>query len=730
MPEEYNKFGFTAGELSPSMHGRSDLDGFQAGFREGLNVLVDWRGGIRTRPGTIMAEPLFEDATNPGVRLSTFSFNTDPEDNYLLVWKHKRLFFVREGRYLYTTQPNVLGNVLLTGFRVDDIVRVHEDVSGQIGRYLFTGKVVDGNTVCVPWKTQTVDLTTSQRVVRAYSIPTPYDAQDIHDLKLDQFRDDVTITHRRYRARVLRRTLIGESGSFNLQTISFLGPREAADKASVVRTRPNLFADSEGGFQWTVGVVDEEGIEHPVNYSDGKLETGVNIGTKYLDLTWDEDRQAQSYRVYASAFKPDFNEGLSDAAAVANTTPVLPPYGAQSGTEGESFNITLPAATGGFGTITYSIISGSLPGANFNPATRRLTSSFLTTPGIYTLTYRATDEADDFDELTFTVTVADMTVTTMFAPGVPINFSISGQTSSSITVAFEPPTDGGPPSVYRVVYSTNANITGSDPTITGSGSPITISGLNVSSTYHVAVRAENNIGNSPYTTAIQVTTSGDTPVRNSQKDISLGAGNWVGGASKPADNRMWFLDSDDDDLIAYNSATRSRVSGDDISLSSVTYAGAVHDQDNTVYIISVTNSPDRAFARNASTGAPQSGDISLGRDSLQAGAASDGTTIWFGFINSPHDLEAYDADTRARNTANDISNSMPVSGLIYLDGVIWVLTDVGGTATAYNSSTGARIPTKDISLGSGSWRAGTGANGTIWFVNNLNNSKTAIAYDI
>ena len=34
-------------------------------FREGLNVLVDWRGGLRTRPGTLMHEPLFEDIANP-----------------------------------------------------------------------------------------------------------------------------------------------------------------------------------------------------------------------------------------------------------------------------------------------------------------------------------------------------------------------------------------------------------------------------------------------------------------------------------------------------------------------------------------------------------------------------------------------------------------------------------------------------------------------------------------
>ena len=164
MPLEYIKFGFTAGELSPSLHGRSDLEGFQSGFREGLNVIVDWRGGIRTRPGTVMAEPLFEDAANPGVRLSTFSFNTDPEDNYLLVWKHKRLFFIQDGRYLYNSQPRPVGNALLSGFLADEIVLIFDDNAGGLGDYLFTGKVKDGNTVYVPWKDDEVNLTASRRV--------------------------------------------------------------------------------------------------------------------------------------------------------------------------------------------------------------------------------------------------------------------------------------------------------------------------------------------------------------------------------------------------------------------------------------------------------------------------------------------------------------------------------------------------------------------------------------
>ena len=150
LPLEFVKFAHTAGELSPDLHGRGDLEGFDLGYRDGLNMLVDWRGGLRTRPGTVMCEPLFEDEDHPGVRLSTFSFNTDSEDNYLLVWKHNQLFFIQDGRYLYDTQHRQIGNSLTDVFNVGDIVLVFTDNSGFLGDYLFTGKAVSYTHLTLP----------------------------------------------------------------------------------------------------------------------------------------------------------------------------------------------------------------------------------------------------------------------------------------------------------------------------------------------------------------------------------------------------------------------------------------------------------------------------------------------------------------------------------------------------------------------------------------------------
>ena len=64
---------------------------------------------------------------------------------------------------------------------------------------------------------------------------------------------------------------------------------------------------------------------------------------------------------------------------------------------------TLPAASGGDGTLTYSL-TPDVPGLSFDPIARRL-SGTPSTAASYNMTYSVTDEDGDADSLTFAVTV-------------------------------------------------------------------------------------------------------------------------------------------------------------------------------------------------------------------------------------------------------------------------------------------------------------------------------------
>ena len=65
--------------------------------------------------------------------------------------------------------------------------------------------------------------------------------------------------------------------------------------------------------------------------------------------------------------------------------------------------LTLPAATGGDGPLTYSL-SPEVPGLSFNATTRRITGT-PTSAGTYNMTYRVRDADGDTDELRFSIAV-------------------------------------------------------------------------------------------------------------------------------------------------------------------------------------------------------------------------------------------------------------------------------------------------------------------------------------
>ena len=73
-------------------------------------------------------------------------------------------------------------------------------------------------------------------------------------------------------------------------------------------------------------------------------------------------------------------------------------------------NVTLPAASGGNGVLSYALDTSAVPGLTFTPATRRLSGMPTTAAAAVSLTYTASDgdmntAAGDTVSLTFTVTV-------------------------------------------------------------------------------------------------------------------------------------------------------------------------------------------------------------------------------------------------------------------------------------------------------------------------------------
>ena len=114
---------------------------------------------------------------------------------------------------------------------------------------------------------------------------------------------------------------------------------------------------------------------------------------------------------YSSRVTGDYTLHVRFAESTAGTSPS---FAAGSGPGNQTYAVgtaisalTLPAASGGGGALTYSL-SPAVPGLIFNATAtvRRLTGT-PTASGTYNITYRVRDTDGDTDSLTFTITVTD-----------------------------------------------------------------------------------------------------------------------------------------------------------------------------------------------------------------------------------------------------------------------------------------------------------------------------------
>jgi len=90
------KRSFTSGELSPSLHARTDVSKYQTGLAECTNFFVRPQGGVYNRAGLRFIGEL-SDSSQRG-RLIPFSFNT--EQTYILVFENLKMRVIKDGGYV------------------------------------------------------------------------------------------------------------------------------------------------------------------------------------------------------------------------------------------------------------------------------------------------------------------------------------------------------------------------------------------------------------------------------------------------------------------------------------------------------------------------------------------------------------------------------------------------------------------------------------------------------
>ena len=229
-------------------------------------------------------------------------------------------------------------------------------------------------------------------------------------------------------------------------------------------------------------------------------------------------------RVRAKATSSSTTHEDSAWSEVKKGTPaavdVAPSFGsatiaAQSWTVDTSVSLTLPAATGGNGTISYELTPALPSGVSLNASTRVVSGAPTAVASVATYTWRAKDSDSntantDTASLTFSVTVGKGTLAT------PTNLALKANTQrkTSFTVSWTAVTNA-------TGYTATATPSGGTA-VTGAvtGTEATFTGLTAGTTYTVSVVATGNTANYENSTAATLSQATAANVAPSIVDIT------------------------------------------------------------------------------------------------------------------------------------------------------------------------------------------------------------------
>lgn len=375
MSNDVIKYAFIAGELSPTLFGRTDLTKFDLGMAEARNFFVDYRGGLSSRPGFRFCAHIKDDQN--GTRLIPFSFSPDEEDTYIVLMGNNYIRFLQGGQYVLSGSTAITGITraspgVVTAVGHGLVAGQWVMLSGIVGMTALNGRTFEvrsptANTFQLysvpdgqPFDTSALSAWTSGGIVEwVYEITSPFNSNDLAGLAFDQYRDRLHITSNDFPPYNLVRN---NHDDWNLSIANiapyYEGPAISAHSTSVAGAAQTLFAVTKvlaDGTESTVG---------PVYRANGLVNYPVTEGT--VSVRWDSAPDAAYYRVYRSIVS--INDDVSFGSELGYV-------GRTSGTKFTDPNIianfarTPPLAYNPFepGAIEFVLVTGG--GAGYNAST-------------------------------------------------------------------------------------------------------------------------------------------------------------------------------------------------------------------------------------------------------------------------------------------------------------------------------------------------------------------------
>lgn len=211
---------FASGELSPSLYARADFFRYQTGLRTLRNNIVLKSGGSANRPGTQFIGEVKYSALR--TRLIEFEFSNT--DTFMLEFGEEYIRFIKEGQYISDLSLTITGitntdPAVLSYTGTDPANGDEFYISGVTGMTEVNNRnfvVANVNTGANTFELQYLDATdvdatgfgtysSGGTADRIYEIGTPYQEDELFDLKYTQSLDVLTIVHPSHAPRDLSR---------------------------------------------------------------------------------------------------------------------------------------------------------------------------------------------------------------------------------------------------------------------------------------------------------------------------------------------------------------------------------------------------------------------------------------------------------------------------------------------------------------------------------------------
>lgn len=302
-----------AGELAPNLWGRTDFEKYDSAWAEAKNWIVDYRGGLFTRSGFEFGDVIPWTAGN-NVKLVPFQFSPDTSNTYTCVFTNSVVRFIQDNAWVLEAAKTVASvangaanKIVMTsnahGFANGDYIKLSGFTDATL-LYLNTRTIVAANITANTFDiadaitgsliTKASIGTSAGSASRVYTVASPYTDAQLTELRAEQIRDTIRLTHPDFPVKNLTRTAHASWAIANTSHATTQAPPTA------LATTASSGSDSRG-FVYKVTAVSLSGEESlPATIADGALANIMNSTDSHNTITWTAAAGAVQYRIYRS----------------------------------------------------------------------------------------------------------------------------------------------------------------------------------------------------------------------------------------------------------------------------------------------------------------------------------------------------------------------------------------------------------------------------------------------